>query len=280
MAFDTVGDSPDPNNLQQRKYLGTVVENDDPLMIERVKVTIPEMFEGPAESLPWVARNSTGSVPGGTDGFGHFNLPPRKGVQLVVFFQDGNPQYPMYEAYPIQTDERPTEGQTNYLYRYGHKDPRSNVFFIDTLESADPQAYLKLAAGVEISVGDTAKVRVTIDDDVTGELKAKLNLHIVDDVTITADANVNITIQGNCTTNVTGNMTTSVQGNMTSTVQGTLTMVAQGPASLTSATMVSVNAPIIGMTGPSVSLSAQNDINITSTAGTVTIKGPNVRINP
>lgn len=229
--FNSINDTPNSDDLKGKKYLGLVVFNDDPLMIERIKVTIPSMFDGQPEELPWVGRNMGGTIPGHkSDGFGDFNLPPRVGSEVTVIFQEGNPLYPMYEAFPIQTDERPEEGKTNYLYRYGRKDPRGNVFFVDTKDDAPIQAYVKLVCGVEIMVSDTGKVSISADDDITVIAKA----------------------------------------NMKAQVTGNLDLNAQGSASLTSASMVSVNAPAIGMTGPNVSLSA---------SGQVSINAPSVKIN-
>lgn len=261
--FNSINDTPNADDLKGKKYLGKVVFNDDPLMIERIKVTIPGMFEGQPTELPWVGRNKTNIITNGADGFGTFNLVPRLGTEVTIVFQEGNPLYPMYEADPVQTQERPTEGQTNYLFRYGHKDPRGNLFYVDTNPNANPQAYIKLTCGVEITVSDTAKVHVTIDDDVLGDLKAKLTLNVKGDVTLNADANVTATIKGNTTLATTG----------------TTNIASTGPASLQSATQVSVAAPLISMVGPAVNLNSQTGhVHITA-ATDVQITAPQVNIN-
>jgi hypothetical protein len=244
--FENVNDTPDQNDLKGKKFIGTVVENNDPLMIERIKVSIPNMFQGPTAGLPWVGPNFHTTVTGSKSQYGSFGLIPLIGTQVVVIFQDGNPMYPMYEAFPIQTDERPAEAYTNYLYRYGHKDPRGNVFFIDTKPDANPQAYVKLACGVEITVSDTGKVNVTIADDVTQTMQKKL------------------------TVNVTGDVLINAQANLTASVQGTFTVQANGPANINSSTQVGINAPAIVSVAPNVSLQA---------SGVVSITAPQVNIN-
>jgi hypothetical protein len=261
--FNNINDTPDSDNLKGKKYLGRVVFNDDPLMIERIKVSITGMFDGPPEGLPWVGRNATNIINNGKDTFGTFNLVPRLGTDVTVIFQDGNPLYPMYEAHPVQTSERPTEGATNYLYRYGHKDPKGNLFFIDTKDGADPQAYIKLACGVEITVSDTAKVHITVNDDVLTDLKAKFTLNVTGDIDITGDAN----------------LTAVIKGNTTITTTGTTAITSTGPASLTSATMVNVAAPIIGMIGPAVQLQSATGYVHINAATEVVLTAPVVKIN-
>lgn len=114
-------------------FIGTVIYNDDPSKIERIKVTIPNLFVGAVDAIPWCAKKKAELFPDARDGsFGTFGLVPALGTQVIVSFQDGNPLYGMYEACPHQTNERVAESINNYLYRYGFKDPAGNLFMVDT----------------------------------------------------------------------------------------------------------------------------------------------------
>ena len=132
--MDTISqqEAPDYTGL----FIGTVVFNDDPTKCDRIKVTIPQLFEGAPETLPWVGKKPTAGIfPDARDGsFGTFQLLPPIGTQVIVFFQQGDPHYPMYDSYPHQKDERVAEGIANYGKRYGFKDPAGNLIVVDTTE--------------------------------------------------------------------------------------------------------------------------------------------------
>jgi Type VI secretion system/phage-baseplate injector OB domain len=114
-------------------FIGTVVSNNDPVQIERVKVTIPNLFQGGVDTLPWIGKKKAELFPDARDGsYGTFGLVPTIGTQVIVEFQDSNPLYGLYSATPHQTNERVAEALVNYLYRYGFKDPAGNLFMVDT----------------------------------------------------------------------------------------------------------------------------------------------------
>lgn len=111
-------------------FIGTVVDNDDPSMVERVRVTIPGLYEGAVDNLPWVAPK-VGKMFGNKPGSGVFSVPD-VGSFVYVELQDGNPHYPMYVGSPVQSRIDLAEADINYPDRYGWKDKRGNLFFVDT----------------------------------------------------------------------------------------------------------------------------------------------------
>lgn len=132
------------NSLQQidspfvdsHMFIGTVVANNDPDKLERIKVAIPNMFEGADHDLyPWVGRKDGGPVANG-DGRGSFGLVPRVGDKVWVAFEDGNPLYPYYWKSPILNGLPVDLATTNYPNRYGWKDPAGNYFVVDVSEDS------------------------------------------------------------------------------------------------------------------------------------------------
>lgn len=71
------------------KYRGTVVDNQDPLMLGRIKIRIPDVL-GDQES-GWAMP----SVPYAGDGVGLFLIPPTE-ANVWVEFEHGNPDYPIW----------------------------------------------------------------------------------------------------------------------------------------------------------------------------------------
>lgn len=288
--FQTLNETEDPNDLKGKEFLGTVVDNNDTEHLERLRVTIPNLFEGDVDNLPWVSRGGNRTIARGPDKFGCFGLIPRIGVQVIITFKDGNPLFPEWTTCPNQKDETPEEALTNYLYRYGRKDPRGNVFFIDTLPEAAVQAYIKLTCGVEISVSDTGKVNIYVKDDVTAQLDKRLTMTVNGNIQLTAKANVTANITGNLTATVGQNTSLTTQGNTNVTTAGNTSIVSNANTSITSTgntTMVSTGLTSIAATaGLAISSSGNGNVesdgnlNIHS-KGTVTIRGDTlVQLNP
>lgn len=168
MSFNGVPQTESTPDLSNVKLVGTVVANNDPDMCERIKVTIPKLFEGDPNNLPWVSPNKDGWFPN-TSSHGCFGLVPPIGTQVMVIFQQGKPLYPLYEAYPQQKGKRTSEFTTNYLKRYGFKDPEGNIMFFDTTPGANPKFFFQHVAGVVFKIDANGDVTLTT----TGKLKAQ-----------------------------------------------------------------------------------------------------------
>ena len=142
-------------------FIGTVVDNNDPLKLERIKVTIPRLFQGEATNIPWVGKKKAELFPNAPDGsYGTFGLVPAVGTQVIVEFQNSDPSYGLYSATPHQTNERVAEALTNYLYRYGFKDPAGNLFMVDTTSGANELKVL-MASGALIQIDDAGNVTIS-----------------------------------------------------------------------------------------------------------------------
>jgi len=212
-------------------YIGTVKFVDDPKKIERIKVTIPNLMEGDPEKLPWIAKKKAELFPDDVNAtYGTFGLVPKKGDQVIVSFQDSNPLYGFYEACPHQVDERVAEALTNYLYRYGFKDPAGNLFMVDTKPNT-VEILVQHVTGTLIKINNNGSVDIIVKDDLRG----------------TVEKNSTINIQGNSNINVTGNSGISVTGNSSIQVTGTSNIASTGKTTISSGSMVQVTAPLINL---------------------------------
>lgn len=147
----------DRNDIRGRLFIGTVVVNNDPNQLERIKVTIPKLFEtSDPGQLPWVGRRDGGPIATAA-GHGSFGLVPRIGDKVWVEFQDGNPLFGLYWHAPILNGLRVPEANVNYPNRYGWKDPAGNLFMVDTT-SGQNTITIQHAAGTTIRINNDGSI--------------------------------------------------------------------------------------------------------------------------
>lgn len=214
MSFNSIPQTEGTDDLLGVYLIGTVVVNDDPKRMERIKVSIPKLYSGDQANLPWVAPCKAGKFRNKTTS-GEFGLVPEVGDEVIIVFQQGKVLYPMYVGYPYKVNARPGEFLTNYLKRYGWKDPEGNVLFFDTTAGANPKFSFTHVAGVTVTISNTGEVAVT-----TNNLIANVNGNLTATVTGNASANVN----GNLSATIGGTGSISSGGNMNISSGGKLTL--------------------------------------------------------
>ncbi len=174
-------------------YVATVVDNNDPKKLQRVRVNIPELMEGASALLPWIAP-----IQKAVFGFGNTSgtvSVPEVGSQVVVQFQEGDLSYGlMLGAIPSKVFELPGELSTNYPKRYGWKDPAGNVFYVDTTSGSNDVEF-KHVSGTTIHINNAGEVTVTAPKatvNATGEVdlntpltKISQNLQVGGNVVVT-----------------------------------------------------------------------------------------------
>ena len=191
-------------------FIGTVVYNDDPLMLKRVKVSIPKLFtDTDPEKLPWVAPMFFGFIANGSgSGGGSAHLVPAIGTELVIEFQMGSPLHGLYIASPIRPDQLPAEFRdSDYLWTYGWKDPAGNIFLVNTKEGNNTIRLLH-ASGTEIKVINSGKIQI----------------HGVENIEVQIDGDANVTTNGNVNHNVNGDFNITTGGNFNVTTGGVVNL--------------------------------------------------------
>jgi phage baseplate assembly protein gpV len=180
------------NNLSQIEqhdyskniFIGTVVYNEDPLELKRVKVQIPNLLVGDHSKLPWIAPMFFGLVANGGGG-GSAHLVPAVGTDLVVEFQMGNPLYGLYMASPIRPDQLPAEFRdADYLWTYGWKDPAGNLFLVNTKAGSNTIKVVHGSSGAEFKIEDNG--------DTTYNTPGVVNIVAEGTVTITTPGEVHV----------------------------------------------------------------------------------------
>lgn len=163
--LDNINEQDKPN--YSGYFIGTVVYNDDPEHIERIKVTIPSLFVGAPDTLPWLGKKKAELFPDSTNGtYGTFGLVPKVGDQVIVEFQDSNPLYGLYSGMPHQSNERVAEALVNYLYRYGFKDPAGNLFMVDTKPGA-VEILIQHVSGTLLRINNSGSIDLLAIGDIT-----------------------------------------------------------------------------------------------------------------
>lgn len=191
------------HDYSQNIFLGKVVYNQDPLKLKRVKVSVPNLFEGDPSKLPWVAPMFFGFAANGGGG-GSAHLVPAVGTDVVIELQMGSPLHGLYIASPIRPGNLPAEFMdADWEWTYGWKDPAGNLFIVNTKAGANSIRILH-ASGTEAKILNSGRIQITG--------KENLQVDITGDVNATVQGNVNATVQGNVATTVSGNETHTVTG--------------------------------------------------------------------
>lgn len=186
--------------------IGTVVVNEDPMGLGRIKVRVPNLFDPAQGDVPWVGPHKKSPFGIGV-GYGVYGS-PALGSQVRIKLQDGDPHYALFEA-----DEYP-KAAANPKFKspktWGFKDPKGNELFVN-METDDWQF--------------TTHSGVSIKYDAQGNAV----IHIPKDETTT--------IGGDGHTTVTGRITLNVGGDAAITVAGATTLQAASVAVTASGTV-------------------------------------------
>lgn len=193
------------NDTEQTDYtgvifIGTVVDNNDPQRLQRVRVTIKGLYEGDVSNLPWVAPK-VGQGFGNAGGAGRVCV-PLINSKLYVELQNGDSHYPVYTGSVAHSADPVTGGSTNYPHRYTQVDRAGNSVTVDPIPGSNVMT-IRHASGTQITVNNDGSVNIqavggitssapswshTGDMTVTGHVEITGNV----DVTGTVDATVDV----------------------------------------------------------------------------------------
>lgn len=170
-------------------FVGTVKANNDPQQRQRVKVSIPKLFEGSVDDLPWVAP-LVSSPFGMTSNSGVMQV-PALGSLVVVEFQKGDVYNGLYSHSIHSLSHTPDPALLlNYPNRRGWRDPQGNLWWVDTT-TGSVEIHLKHKSGTYVHINNAGDVEVNSVTKVTVNAPtAEVN---ADDVLVTASSMVDIT---------------------------------------------------------------------------------------
>lgn len=103
--FINISEHQKPTRHLSKRYIGTVVSNDDPKNLGRIKVAIPNLLEGETANLPWCVRKK-GSTLGSSTSAGVWAV-PKVGAKVEIEFVNEDQYFPEYTDAPDSTSSRP-----------------------------------------------------------------------------------------------------------------------------------------------------------------------------
>ena len=186
------------NNMPPwRMYIAKVVDNKDPDMLQRIKVTIPDLMTGAPETLPWLLPVTYPAFGGTTTEYMTVNV-PHIGDVVVVVFQDADLSYGMYiGSVPIGGQQIGPLAE-NYPNRYGFRDPANNHLYVDTTDGKTDVEF-RHNSGTVLHVDNAGNVTV----------------HVVANRDTTIDLDDKRLVKGNSSKRVEGNVDETILGNET-----------------------------------------------------------------
>jgi phage baseplate assembly protein gpV len=172
-------------NRKSVSYKGTVVDNNDPLKIGRVRVRVFEMYGNPAieqyipdEDLPWINQRPN-SFLGGTSSF----AVPELNAELIIEYPSSDPHFGYYKGGINSIANRNTFFDISYPNSYGFIDSENNYVRIDkTLHTIQ----VGHSSGTTVTINADGSVTVISNTiNITAPLLNMLgNVNIVGDVNI------------------------------------------------------------------------------------------------
>lgn len=184
-------------------YRGEVLDNQDPLLNGRIKVNVFGVYDGIKEDLlPWAIYSDP--LMGGQSDLGGFFV-PNIDSHVWVFFENGDPEQPVYFAGAPSRDDGPSEITSKGTY------PENKIF--------------KTRAGHLIEIDDTdgdTRIHVFHQSGTFKEYKdnGDSEEHVVGDLYIMVDGDADIHVVGDVDETVEGNVTRQINGNLTENVDG------------------------------------------------------------
>ncbi len=146
------------------KFRGVVTDNQDPLMIGRIKAQVPDVFG--EEECGWAMP----CAPFGGSGVGFFAV-PAVGAGVWIEFEQGDPDYPIWsgcwwgsaaEMPPKLLAPPPASKKVMFATEGGHTiliDDTPGIGGI-TLETASGQKIVMNSLGIEVNDGQGAAIKL------------------------------------------------------------------------------------------------------------------------
>lgn len=189
------------NRNLQFPHKGIVEDNDDPLKLGRIKVSIEGLIQSEDTALlPWIDPYNPYFL--GTNSGSLWFSVPEIGAEVVVIF----PYEDIYFGFYIgswNNVDKPTTFDASYPNAYGFKDSVGNYIRIDKDGAITD---VNLVGDVNISIG--GNLTATVQGNVDAEVGGNVNAEAGGDIVVHAGGGISITADGNTT--VTGSGTMSI----------------------------------------------------------------------
>ena len=125
MSFDTLNDALSLVEGYDGKYfLGKVVENADPLNLDRIKASVTNLYDPDLGDVPWAGPIKISPFGIGAS-YGWYGN-PSVGSDVLILLQEGDIQYPLYMSVQLTGNENFPSGSS-----WGFADPAGNTFKVE-----------------------------------------------------------------------------------------------------------------------------------------------------
>ena len=147
-------------------YIGIIVDNNDPLKLQRVKVRIHQLHRGiPDAELPWAVKQPQ-SAQGFGSGLGSFGV-PAKFTKVAIKFMNDSLMYPKYVGGLINSkDQALTEFASDYPEVYGQIDCAGNLLKVVTKQGGETVQFIH-KSGSRITIAADGSIEITSAKDLT-----------------------------------------------------------------------------------------------------------------
>lgn len=149
-------------NTAEAIYFGEVVDNNDPLRLQRIRVRLqcyPKAMQ--IEDLPWASPLRTSFNGGGNDLYGQISVPEIGSVVVVRHLYD---QYSPVYIGVIQSSLQKNlviDNKTDYPRVYGSEDSNGNFYRVELVKKLT-----KILMDSEIQVTQTGDIKIKLDGDI------------------------------------------------------------------------------------------------------------------
>lgn len=169
------------NSIKNMVVSGTVIDNNDPDKLLRVKIRVNILHENISdEDLPWALPGMLGSGNAMTGAAGSISI-PQIGSRVLVTFLDDSLYNAMYISWRVDANSIPAELLEDYPNAYGFIDSGNNLFFINTQQKT---IRLQHVSGTELNIGQDGKLEIISS--------AEISINATDNVEILSAAEISI----------------------------------------------------------------------------------------
>lgn len=209
------------------KYEATVVSNNDTKapdgrMLCRIQARIAGMFDGiPDENLPWAIPNVS-HADGASSTSGSHDV-PKIGTKVLLMFQEGSSEHPMYEGYIVDSTTSLDEMVLNYPDRKVIRYKSDVLLVIDTKTN---EIFIRNPGNFNLFIEGDANLKVmgNVVEKVMGNRTSYVKGNLIEIV----DGNKMTLIKGNEDKHILGSSHSHVNGNQGEYIDGSYESSANG----------------------------------------------------
>jgi phage baseplate assembly protein gpV len=145
-----------------REHRAVVVANDDPSKLQRIKVIIPGILEGPTEYLPWFYQKRSALL-GARQGVGSV-IVPEVGSTVVVSFPWEDIYFGVYDGEWTSDNNRVSQFDEDYPNSYGFRDSLGNKIHVNKVKKTIEVLH---NSGTKLLIKADGSVETTVVGDIT-----------------------------------------------------------------------------------------------------------------